>query len=82
MEKMLICSLTIAKPLTTIRVAAAKERLGATTVRRMLNQKGIQVFKKATGFLITKQNGARRKICCGDSEGDFEIRFEAHNVNG
>ena len=65
MEQRLICSLTITKSLTSIRAAAAKERVGATTVRRMLNLKGIRAFKRATRFLITKQNGARRKICFG-----------------
>ena len=73
MQKVLIRSLTIAKPPTTIRATAAKERVGATTVRRMLNQKGIRTFKKATRFLITKPNGARQISVSGDSKGDFEM---------
>ena len=64
MEKRLICSLTIIKPPTTIRAAAGKERVGATIVRRMLNRMAIRTFRKATRFLIAKQNDAHRKIWC------------------
>ena len=64
MEKRLICSLTNIKPPTTIRAAAGKERVDATIVRRMLNRMAIRTFRKATRFLIAKQNDARRKIWC------------------
>ena len=71
MEKTYICSPTIAKHLTTTLTVRAKGKVDATTVRRMLNRKGIRPFKNATRLLITKQNGARQKICCGK----FRSRF-------
>ena len=58
MEKRLICSLTIIKPPTTIRAAAGKARVGVAIVRRMLNRMAIRKFRKATRFLIAKQNDA------------------------
>jgi len=64
MEKRLICALTIIKPPSTIRAAAGKERVDATIVRRMLNRMAIRTFRKATRFLIAKQNDARRKMWC------------------
>ena len=65
MENRIIRSLTIAKRSTTIRGAAKKEKVGATTIRRMLKRKGVKTFKKVKRFLISKRNGVRRKICCG-----------------
>ena len=64
-EKRLIRSLNIVKRPTTIRAPAVKEKVGATTVQSMLNRMTMRTFKKGTRFFITKQNCARRKICCG-----------------
>ena len=78
MEKRQICSPTIAKRLTTILAMAAKEKVDATTVRRMLNRKAIRTFKKATRFLITKQNGACQNICCGIFRRRFRNAYLKH----
>ena len=82
MEKRYICSPTSARRLTTTLTAIAKGKVDDTTVRRMLNRKGIRPFKNATRLLITKQNGARQKICCGISKQILKCRFEAHDVGG
>ena len=65
MEKHIVRSLTIGKRVTTVRVAAKKEQLAGTTVRRMLKQKNMDIFKKVKWFLITKQIDARQKFWCG-----------------
>ena len=65
MEKRIIHALTVSKRPATIRSTAKKEKVGATTVQRMLKRKGVRTFKKVKRFLITHQNAARRKICCG-----------------
>ena len=64
-EKRLIRSLNIVKRPTAIREPGVKEKVGATRAQRMLNRMAMRTFKKGTRFFITKQNGARRKICCG-----------------
>jgi hypothetical protein len=62
-EKRLIRSLNIVKRPATIRAPVVKEKLGATTVQMMLNRMAMRTFKKGMRFFITKQNGARPKIC-------------------
>ena len=78
MEKRVVRSLTIGKRVTTIRGAARKENVAVNTVRRMLERKRINTFKKVQRFLITKQNGARRKLCCGRMRRTFRTADLAH----
>ena len=79
MEKRIVRALTVGKSATTIRAVAKKEKVGATTVRRMLNRKGVKTFKKVKRFLITRENAARRKICCGRFRRRYR-KTDFHNV--
>ena len=82
MEKRIILALTVGKRPATIRGAAKKEKVCATTARRMLKRKGIKTFKKVKRFLITRHCRAPENTLWKISQGVPESRFEKYDVGG
>ena len=80
MEKRIVRSLTFGKRVTTIRGAARKENVAVNTVRRMLERKRINTFKKVQRFLVTKQNGASKVMLQENADEISDSGFGPHVV--